>query len=95
MLFNLYGQETTSQLPSKKIYEDYKYISRIKENHFQEYSRGYIGNKHKLLSWIFSIITKECSGNSFADIFSGTGIIAAEAGRIYKKITVNDLSKTL
>jgi adenine-specific DNA methylase len=34
-------------------------------------------------------------GNSFADIFSGTGIIAAEAGRIYKKITVNDLSKAL
>jgi hypothetical protein len=27
-LFDLYGQETTSQLPSEKIYEDYKYIPR-------------------------------------------------------------------
>jgi adenine-specific DNA-methyltransferase len=90
MLFDLYNQKTIHKLSSEKIYEDYKYSPRIREDYFQIYSRRYIGSKHKLLSWIFSIITKECVGNSFADIFAGTGIVAAEASKTYKKIIVND-----
>ncbi|MDR3256996.1 MAG: DNA adenine methylase [Endomicrobium sp.] len=89
-LFDLYSQKHNSDLSYEKIYEDYKYSPRTRENYFQIYSRRYIGSKHKLLSWIFSIITKECSGNSFADIFAGTGIVAAEASKTYKKIIAND-----
>jgi adenine-specific DNA-methyltransferase len=90
MLFDFYNQETISKLSSEKANEDYKYIPKVKENYFQIYSRRYIGSKHKLISWIFSIIIKECVGNSFAEIFSGTGIVAAEASKTYTNIIVND-----
>ena len=35
-------------------------------------NRRYIGNKSKLLDWIFEKIKKYTKGNSFLDIFSGT-----------------------
>lgn len=60
------------------------------DKRFQIQNRRYIGNKYKLKDWIFSIINKECKGNSFADIFAGTGIMAAEASKYYKKIIIND-----
>ena len=36
-------------------------------------NRRYIGNKSKLLEWIFEKIRENTIGNSFFDIFSGTG----------------------
>lgn len=45
------------------------------ENRIYLQNRRYIGNKYKLADWIFSILEKECSGNSFTDIFAGTGVI--------------------
>ena len=42
-------------------------------------SRRYTGSKAKLAPWIMSLIHKECKGKTFADIFAGTGIIAATA----------------
>jgi adenine-specific DNA-methyltransferase len=48
-------------------------------------------NKHKLIEWIFSIINKECSGNSFADVFAGTGVVSAVATKHFKKVLLNDL----
>jgi adenine-specific DNA-methyltransferase len=53
-------------------------------------SRRYIGNKYQLSEWIFSIIDKECSGEVFADIFAGTGVVSAQANGRYKKIILND-----
>lgn len=50
-------------------------FSGVNGNSFQLQNRRYIGNKYKLADWIFSILEKECSGNSFMDIFAGTGII--------------------
>lgn len=41
-------------------------------------NRRYAGCKNKLITWIFSIIKKECSGaDSFFNIFAGTGVIAS------------------
>ena len=40
---------------------------------------------------IFSILKKECSGKSFADIFAGTGVVAAAAGKHFDKVILNDL----
>ncbi|MBP9782420.1 MAG: DNA adenine methylase [Candidatus Pacebacteria bacterium] len=53
-------------------------------------SRRYIGNKYKLSEWIFSIIDKECKGETFADIFAGTGVVSAQANGRYKKVILND-----
>ncbi len=57
---------------------------------FNLHNRRYIGNKHKLSEWIFSAIKEECRGNSFADIFAGTGAISACAGKYYDQVTIND-----
>lgn len=57
---------------------------------FNLQSRRYIGNKYKLTEWIFDILHKECKGDSFADIFAGTGVVSAEASKYYKKIIIND-----
>ena len=60
------------------------------ENVFQLQNRRYIGNKYKLTDWIFSILNKECSGDSFADIFAGTGAVGAIASKYFNKIILND-----
>jgi len=54
-------------------------------------NRRYIGSKTKLKSWIFSLIEEHCKGETFADIFAGTGIMGVEASRKYKSIILNDI----
>lgn len=66
-------------IKTEKIQENYFYIPQIKDNHIQLHNRRYIGNKYKLIKWIFSIIQKECKGDTFADIFAGTGVISVVA----------------
>ena len=65
--------------------------SPLKErSYFNIYNRRYIGNKYKLLPWIFSIINNECSGTSFTDIFAGTGVVSVGASSYFNEIIVND-----
>ena len=40
-------------------------------------NRRYIGSKYKLVDWIKQVITSNCKGNSFCDLFAGTGIITS------------------
>ena len=90
-LFDLLEIEKPAyEITAEKIQENYFYIPQIKENHFQLHNRRYIGNKHKLIEWIFSIINKECSGNSFVDIFAGTGAVSAVATKHFEKVLLND-----
>ena len=70
--------------------ETYFHIPQHQKNHFQLHNRRYIGSKYKLLNWIFSVIEKECDGQSFADIFSGTGVVASVAGKHFDKVILND-----
>lgn len=65
-------------------------FSRKEDNYSQLQNRRYIGNKYKLTDWIFSILEKECSGNSFTDVFAGTGVVAARAATCFKSIIIND-----
>lgn len=57
---------------------------------FEIWNRRYTGSKYKLADWIFDIIDKHCEGDSFCDIFAGTGIIAHHALSRMKSVTVND-----
>ena len=75
---------------AEKIQETYFYIPQTRENHFQLQNRRYIGGKHKLIEWIFSILHKECKGDSFTDIFAGTGIVSAVASKHFNQIILND-----
>ncbi len=83
----------------KPIYEssidkitEYKYfLPKIKNNYHQLHNRRYIGNKQKLLDWIFSIIKQDCKNvKSFTDIFAGTGIVSSVAINEYKEVVLND-----
>ncbi len=73
-------------ITAEKIQENYFHIPQEKENHIQLHNRRYIGNKYKLIEWIFSIIKKECSGNSFADIFARTSVLSAVATKHFEKV---------
>ncbi len=90
-LFTMFEAKRPSyDIVAEKIQENYFYIPQVKENHLQLHNRRYIGNKYKLIGWIFSIINKECSGNSFADIFAGTGVVSAVATKHFEKVLLND-----
>ena len=78
-------------ISAEKVQENYFYIPQVKKNYLQLQNRRYIGSKYKLIEWIFSVINKECDKvNSFADIFAGTGVVAAVAARHYDEIILND-----
>ena len=53
-------------------------------------NRRYIGNKSKLLEWIFEKIRENTIGSSFFDVFSGTGSVSKEALNYYDEIIIND-----
>lgn len=56
------------------------------------HSRRYIGNKTKLLDWIFETIKSETTDvKTFCDIFAGTGAVANKALEFYEEVTVNDI----
>lgn len=83
----------------KPIYEssinkvtEYKYfLPKIKNNYHQLNNRRYIGNKQKLLDWIFSIIKQDCKNvKSFTDIFAGTGVVSSVAINEYQEVVLND-----
>jgi len=90
-LFDLLEIEKPAyEISAEKIQETYYNIPQEKENHFQLHNRRYIGNKQKLIEWIFSILDKECKGKSFTDIFAGTGVVAAVASKHFDEIILND-----
>ena len=53
-------------------------------------NRRYIGSKLKLIKWIKSLILQNTSGNSFFDVFAGTGIVTKELYSHYDKMIIND-----
>ena len=90
-LFDLLEIERpTYEIDAEKIQETYFHIPQAKKNYFQLQNRRYIGNKYKLIEWIFSILDKECVGKSFTDIFAGTGVVAAVASKHFDEIILND-----
>ena len=89
-LFDLLVENASYGINAEKIQETYFHIPQVKKNYFQLHNRRYIGNKHKLIEWIFSILNKECKGDSFIDIFAGTGVVAAVASKHFNKIILND-----
>ena len=57
---------------------------------FEIWNRRYTGSKFKLADWLFNIIDKYCIGDSFCDIFAGTGILARKAIDKMKTVIIND-----
>ncbi|WP_426461343.1 DNA adenine methylase [Mycoplasma hafezii] len=59
-------------------------------NKFNLENRRYIGNKNKLLDWIFEEIQSNTEGETFLDLFAGTGVVARRASNYYKEVHIND-----
>jgi adenine-specific DNA-methyltransferase len=53
-------------------------------------NRRYTGSKAKLVDWIMEVIERECKGETFFDIFAGTGIVSLEALKRFEKVIIND-----
>ena len=57
---------------------------------YQIWNRRYTGSKYKLSDWISGLINENCKGNSFCDIFAGTGIISKQMIDHANEIYIND-----
>lgn len=57
---------------------------------FDIWNRRYTGSKYKLSQWIHDLIIENCYGDSFCDIFAGTGVISYTMLNDMKNIIIND-----
>ncbi len=53
-------------------------------------NRRYIGNKNKLMNWISGLLEEHTKGDSFFDVFAGTGTVSKYILPKYNKIILND-----
>ena len=58
---------------------------------FDIHNRRYTGSKYKLQDWIYDLVGQNCHGQSFADLFAGTGVVASRFMDDFNRIIVNDL----
>lgn len=91
-LFDLFDVNSQTGIVKSENVEFHEHKMKIiNDNYFHLHNRRYIGNKHSLINWIFSIINSECEAkDSFVDLFAGTGVISAVASKYFKTIIVND-----
>ena len=54
------------------------------------YNRRYTGSKYKLMEWIRTLITDNCEGKTFFDVFAGTGVVTEYMINDYEKYIIND-----
>lgn len=57
---------------------------------FQIQQRRYIGNKNKLMPWIKSLIVENTEGNTFFDVFAGTGSVTNAVIDNFDHFIIND-----
>lgn len=53
-------------------------------------NRRYTGSKYKLLDWIEELILENCEGESFFDVFAGTGVVSERMSKHYNRVIMND-----
>lgn len=57
---------------------------------FEIQNRRYTGCKYKLMDWIKQLILENCKGDSFFDVFGGTGAVTNAMINSYSKYILND-----
>ena len=57
---------------------------------YQIWNRRYTGSKYKLASWISELISVNCSGRSFCDLFAGTAVVSKAVIDNFDEIHIND-----
>lgn len=61
-----------------------------KDEKFNIQQRRYIGSKYKLMPWIKELIKRNTKGDSFFDVFAGTGSVTEEMLSLYNTFYIND-----
>ena len=91
--FKVRMKDRVSYISISEGIEIYKYLEKVKivdVKRFDLQNRRYIGNKYKIIDWIFDLIDKNCTGNSFVDLFAGTAVISKAAVEKYTSVVIND-----
>ena len=57
---------------------------------YQIWNRRYTGSKYKLASWIADLISTNCVGKSFCDLFAGTAVVSTAVIEKFDEIYIND-----
>lgn len=57
---------------------------------FEIWNRRYAGSKYKLSDWIVELINRHCIGNSFCDLFAGTGVMSHRMLPYVNELYIND-----
>lgn len=57
---------------------------------YQIWNRRYTGSKYKLADWIYQLITKNCKGSSFCDMFAGTAVVTQRLAEYFDTLYIND-----
>lgn len=78
-----------------KVIKEIEDISLLSEdkNLFGKYNlenRRYIGNKNKLIRWIKGLVEENIKGNSFFDVFAGTGVVTKGMISDFDEFYIND-----
>jgi len=53
-------------------------------------NRRYIGSKYKLTPWLRELIQEHCTGDSFFDVFAGSGAVTASLFDCFSTFILND-----
>jgi adenine-specific DNA-methyltransferase len=54
------------------------------------FNRRYTGSKYKLRGWIDGLVAEHCKGDSFFDVFAGTGVVSYTVLPRYQRVIMND-----
>ena len=57
---------------------------------FEMHNRRDTGSKYKLMEWIKKLIKENCEGESFFDVFAGTGVVTEYFIKDFKSFIIND-----
>lgn len=55
------------------------------------WNRRYTGSKFKLVNWILPLMEQHCKGESFCDLFAGTGVLSAKVALKTSSLYINDI----
>lgn len=73
-----------------KILLQYNNLLGVNKVSYNIWNRRYTGSKYKLSEWIVELVSRHCSGNSFCDIFAGTGIMSYSMLGVVDELYIND-----
>lgn len=91
ILANFFGKTNSEIIAELEILSEQLNFLNVDEiGAYNLENRRYIGNKNKILNWIIKLINEHTNGNSFFDVFAGTGVVSKGLMFKYDRLILND-----